>query len=718
MIKSEKKSVNIQSQLDRKRDFAIKDLAYTLIFAFVSMQVLSFFLLADKKDVLGPGAVGSEKLVLQIIVFLAVFLMGLTIYFLYPKVKLWPITSSLIGGHLLTLCLLSNELVFTLACLVIDLCLIWTIGRQTIYRERRLDLQEKVSIGLLACFASIKLFVAIHNIFAKNFVAHRDSGLERLLLLALISIGLGLLSAHIYKIIQELNTKGLLFSNKNLIINKALALVLLILGLYISLVMLGRIMVYRVWTFSTPTYDFGLFNQMFEYMKETGMPLTTLERDGLYSHFQVHFAPIFYLYLPIYALIPRPETLQLLQLLTVASGIIPLIAITRHFDFSPLEQAAFACLYLVQPGILLSSCYDLHENCFYAPLVIWLFYGIFTKKHYLVLIIAGLTLLVKEDAPLYVVSAGLFLFFSPQTWLHNKNAGLSKQNKQDLKAKILGLCLILMAVVYFALVSNYLSQAGDGLMTYRFEALDQYNKKSFFGLVRSLFQNPARVLAVAFSEEKFSYLIIMTFSVGLLGFWQRHSSHYLLFLPLLIMNLATFYPYQYQIDFQYGYGSFSFLIISALLAYLAFKQKNPVSKEKSFSINQKKIPVFLLSLCLIVSLLFSLATLTDMSFFKDTYQLQPEKYQEISQSLASLPKDKIIAADTFYTTHLAHFPDLYDLEYNSSIEAGREIDLLVINREHISEKINKIKSYYQSQGFVVAQEYSSQYIEVLVRPGF
>ncbi len=56
----------------------------------------------------------------------------------------------------------------------------------------------------------------------------------------------------------------------------------------------------RIFTFSTPTYDFGIFSQMFYYMKETGMPLTTVERDGLLSHFNVHMSPIYYLLLPFY----------------------------------------------------------------------------------------------------------------------------------------------------------------------------------------------------------------------------------------------------------------------------------------------------------------------------------------------------------------------------------------------------------------------------------
>ena len=44
----------------------------------------------------------------------------------------------------------------------------------------------------------------------------------------------------------------------------------------------------------TSCFDFGIFSQMFYYMKESGLPLVTCERDRLLSHFAVHFSPIYY----------------------------------------------------------------------------------------------------------------------------------------------------------------------------------------------------------------------------------------------------------------------------------------------------------------------------------------------------------------------------------------------------------------------------------------
>src|SRR5699024_7070503 len=86
----------------------------------------------------------------------------------------------------------------------------------------------------------------------------------------------------------------------------------------------GGFGVFRYLTYSAPNYDFGLFSQMFYYMKETFMPLTTSERGTLLSHFAIHVSPIFYLLLPGYLIFPNPMYLQIMQAVILASGVIPL----------------------------------------------------------------------------------------------------------------------------------------------------------------------------------------------------------------------------------------------------------------------------------------------------------------------------------------------------------------------------------------------------------
>lgn len=128
------------------------------------------------------------------------------------------------------------------------------------------------------------------------------------------------------------------------------------------------------------SFDFGIFAQMFHSMKTTGLPITTLERDQVLSHFQVHVSPIYYLMLPIYWLIPSSLTLQVLQALVIVSAVIPLWKLSGHHGFSGLQRFLICLVFLLAPSISGGVKDGLHENCFLTVLILWLFYGIDTKK--------------------------------------------------------------------------------------------------------------------------------------------------------------------------------------------------------------------------------------------------------------------------------------------------------------------------------------------------
>ena len=102
--------------------------------------------------------------------------------------------------------------------------------------------------------------------------------------------------------------------------------------------------VYRVLTYRAPTFDFGIFSQMFHQMRTTGLPVTTVERDGPLSHFAVHVSPIYYLLLPFYCIYPKPVTLQVLQAAVLASAVIPFVeTFAAGMDFLLASAPGFAC---------------------------------------------------------------------------------------------------------------------------------------------------------------------------------------------------------------------------------------------------------------------------------------------------------------------------------------------------------------------------------------
>ena len=115
-------------------------------------------------------------------------------------------------------------------------------------------------------------------------------------------------------------------------------------------------------------------------MKKTGLPLVTCERDVLLSHFAVHISPIYYLLLPFYALFPSPLTLQIGQAVIVASGVIPTLLLCKHYCLSGKSTCALVLIYVLHPALSGGCFFDIHENCFLTPLLLWMFY-FFERKN-------------------------------------------------------------------------------------------------------------------------------------------------------------------------------------------------------------------------------------------------------------------------------------------------------------------------------------------------
>lgn len=112
---------------------------------------------------------------------------------------------------------------------------------------------------------------------------------------------------------------------------------------------------------------------------------------------------------------------------------------------------------LLFPAYSGGTAYDIHENCFLAPLLLWLLYGIVKRKPIITGISAVLTLTVKEDAAVYVAVIGLWLIMRTLTGVN----GLDRHNL------ITGIVILTASTTYFFLVTGFLDRSGDGVMTSR-----------------------------------------------------------------------------------------------------------------------------------------------------------------------------------------------------------------------------------------------------------
>ena len=398
----------------------------------------------------------------------------------------------------------------------------------------------------------------------------------------------------------------------------------------------------RVYSFSSPTYDFGIFSQMFYHMKESGLPMTTVERDGLLSHFAVHVSPIYYLMLPFYWLAPIPATLQVLQAATITSAVIPLWKIGKHHGLTGVQRMLVCAVLLLYPAFSGGTSYDIHENCFLTPLILWLLYGIDRKNAVITAIAAVLTLMVKEDAAVYVAVVALWLIV--KTVLRLK--------KLDVQNLITGISLLAISLGWFFLVTGYLAKSGDGVMTYRYSNFMYDGSSSLITVIKSVILNPMKAVYECVDAEKL-YFIVMTL-LPLLGLplLTRRYERYILLIPYILVNLMSDYQYQHDIFFQYTFGSNAFLV------YLT------VVNLADLEINWQRI-FALIAATIVSAVCFGIVVVPKAMNYPVQVIQYRDYYQNIRDTLDTIPNGASVTATTFYTTYLSQREVLYDVRYCS-----------------------------------------------------
>lgn len=398
----------------------------------------------------------------------------------------------------------------------------------------------------------------------------------------------------------------------------------------------------RVYSFSTPTFDFGIFCQMFYNMRKSGLPMTTVERDGLLSHFAVHVSPIYYLLLPFYALFPAPATLQVLQAAVITSAVIPLWKIGKHHGLTGPQRTLVCAMLLLYPAFSGGTGYDIHENCFLTPLLLWLFCGIDKKNRVVTWAAAILTLMVKEDAAVYVAVIAL--------WLIVKT--VLRIRKQDAGNLITGIAMLGISLGWFFLVTGFLAKSGDGVMTYRYSNFLYDGSSSLLTVIKSVILSPMKAVYECIDAEKLQFIALTLLPLLGLPLLTRRYERYILLIPYLLVNLMSDYSYQHNIFFQYTFGSAAFLV------YLTVVNLADIKMDwKRLTVLSAAAAVSLVCFCKVVVPKAVSYPVRAVRYY--------DYYQNIRDTLSEIPEGASVTASTFYITFLSQRERLYDVRYSS-----------------------------------------------------
>ncbi len=450
---------------------------------------------------------------------------------------------------------------------------------------------------------------------------------------------------------------------------------------------IAAITCYRYLTFSSPNFDFGLFVNMFHNMKETGLPLSTAERDVLLSHFVVHISPIYYVLLPFYFIFPSPLTLQIGQAVVLASGVIPVMLLCRHFKLSGKVTMLVTLIYALYPALSAGCFYDIHENCFLTPLLLWMFYFFELEKYPFMYLFAFLTLMVKEDAAIYIILFALFVLLSRKKFLHGGILMLGSLAYFGIALAILQATSSYYAELYADATPN---PSISGPMINRFNNLIFDSAKGLIGVIKTALVNPGYLLTQLFTTsksgwEKFMYFFQMFLPLGLLPFCTKKVSRWLLIVPVL-MNLLTNYQYQYDIGFQYHFGIIAFLVYVAIM-----------NLPEMHAPNRKILVSIAAAAC---CCMYLVSVLPKYTTYSKKWEAGKDTYKQMDEILDTIPEDASVCCSSFLLAHVADREEVYELRYHGDVG---DTDYVIFDARYKIEE-DQLNAFLD-QGYVVKEEH-------------
>lgn len=548
---------------------------------------------------------------------------------------------------------------------------------------------EKIELGninipvFIAVFAAVYLFVTFIGVLRENSVF-------TILVLSVLLFALSVLvlSSSIYTylafgIIFVLSVKHLIDKNDgiNIKMNKYISIsALAFIAVFFFLILTGM-SVFRYLTFSAPNYDFGIFCNMFHNMKESFRPLVSCERDQILSHFAVHFSPAMYVFLPFYYIFPSPVTVAVFQTVAIYSGIIPFILIMKNRKFDSFTMCMFAVVYAANAAYTGGCRYDFHENCLLVPFMMWMFYFYEKKKLPLMFLFALFTLMVKEDAFIYVSVFAVYVILTEKKFFK-------------------GSTLIFMAFAYFAVACYILEQHGTGIMSNRYDAMIS-GDEGLFGVIKTAFTNPAYAIELIFRTKdkdanKLIYFLQMLCPLAFMPFITKKSVRLVLVLPLLL-NLLTDYVYQYDISFQYNFA------IMSLLLYLCVVNATDMEKKKRDFLS--------VTAAGLAAMMFFMLIVPGFTSKTKDYFTAKEKFESMEEVIDAIPQDASVAASTFLIPHLADRTHIYEVYYTQHTE----FDYIVLDmRDSYREDSLARAEQFEALGYELT-DMGSEYIFIYTK---
>jgi uncharacterized membrane protein len=342
-----------------------------------------------------------------------------------------------------------------------------------------------------------------------------------------------------------------------------------------------------------------------------------------------------YLFLPIYAIVPRPETLLIIQSVLIGAGSIPLFLFARR-HLAEWTAAAVALAYLAyypMHGATFSEFQNVPIAALFVFGVVW---AADAKRWVWMGVLTAIALLMREDIPIGLSVIGLFLLASG----YRPTAGL---------------VLAAVSTSYFLFLRFYvMEEAGDWWFPTMYKELWADGERGFRSVIKTLITNPLFVISKLTIEKKVVYLLHLLTPLAFLPL--RRWYLWLSLIPgVLLTLLVTNYDPPIQFSFHYTMHWAPYLFMASVLALVA------IGKSPDLGPMRQRAALF--AFCgasAVLSFNYGAFACREGSF-KGGFQkveftfteAENQRYERLMDLIKDIPKDATVAATEKVGPHLS-----------------------------------------------------------------
>ena len=397
--------------------------------------------------------------------------------------------------------------------------------------------------------------------------------------------------------------------------------------------------------FGSCAFDLGIFNQAFYTTIFNGKlfyytPELWMNPSGCF--FAVHFSPILFLLLPIYAIYPKVESLLIAQSFLIASAAIPIYLLTEKHLGDKKAAVMMAIIYLLYVPIHGANWFDFHPQAL-IPLTILFTYYFFREKSWKLYFLMVILSLSIEEHLLYIIFLMAIYFFITEL------LAIKRKRTTEKTPKNVSLLTMIVCIAWFLIIRVVKSQypiTPEFLDVYR--AVDAYRVLGFRGEITLLplyvLLYPQRAYEALYFDfhVKFLYFIILFAPLLFLSF---RSEFVLVPLAVLCPMLLTNYKPYYTVGAQYP------LYLAPLIFIAAIKGLS--------TLNQS------------AKTILKLATLVSLIFLISTSPISPLAYGLSERGILWYPRPVHLGAQKSYVDSLHKL--LESIPPNASILTTNEV---------------------------------------------